>query len=272
MFSLKQKISHQYFRNNDQSAIKNTSHLAIGAHPDDLEIMAGHGILECFQNADSEFFGVVVTSGSGSASGTQDDIEKKILERRNEQVNAAIKGDYLGVVQLAYESSDIKTQINMDVIDELKNIIEACQPKVIYCHNPFDKHLTHVRVLLHVLEALKTLSYIPQQFFGCEVWRGLDWLVESDKASLAIENPGIIEALIAEFKSQIDEAKDYPSATLGRFKANAVFRDANQIDDTRTTLYAIDLLPLIKNKNLGLKGFAKQYLERFQQEVLKNLG
>ncbi len=47
------------------SALARTTHLGIGAHPDDLEIMAAHGILECFASSERWFTGVVVTDGAG---------------------------------------------------------------------------------------------------------------------------------------------------------------------------------------------------------------
>jgi hypothetical protein len=50
-----------------ESAIARTTHLGICAHQDDLEIMAYHGILECFQQKDKWFTGVTMTNGSGSA-------------------------------------------------------------------------------------------------------------------------------------------------------------------------------------------------------------
>ena len=43
-----------------------TSHLAIGAHQDDLEIMAIHGILACYQQEGRSFTGVVACDGSKS--------------------------------------------------------------------------------------------------------------------------------------------------------------------------------------------------------------
>ena len=43
-------------------ALARTTHLAIGAHQDDLEIMAADGILQCFQRDERGFTGVVVTS------------------------------------------------------------------------------------------------------------------------------------------------------------------------------------------------------------------
>ena len=48
-------------------ALPRTTHLAVGAHQDDLEFMAAHGILECFQRPDRWFCGVIVTDGAGSA-------------------------------------------------------------------------------------------------------------------------------------------------------------------------------------------------------------
>jgi LmbE family N-acetylglucosaminyl deacetylase len=48
------------------AALGRTTHLGIGAHQDDLEIMAIHGILSCYRQRDHWFTGVVVTDGGGS--------------------------------------------------------------------------------------------------------------------------------------------------------------------------------------------------------------
>ncbi len=45
-----------------QDAIKRTTHMAIAAHQDDIEIMAYDGILKCYNKDDQWFFGVVVTN------------------------------------------------------------------------------------------------------------------------------------------------------------------------------------------------------------------
>lgn len=49
-----------------EAALARTTHLAFGAHQDDLEIMAIEGILTCFQQEAQWFSGVVVTDGRGS--------------------------------------------------------------------------------------------------------------------------------------------------------------------------------------------------------------
>jgi len=42
----------------EAQALKRVTHLGIGAHADDLEIMAAHGILECYRNPLRGFAGV----------------------------------------------------------------------------------------------------------------------------------------------------------------------------------------------------------------------
>jgi len=60
-----------YLPINSQSKdpLKKTSHLAIAAHPDDLEIMASSVILECMYVNELSFTGVVVTDGRNSPRG-----------------------------------------------------------------------------------------------------------------------------------------------------------------------------------------------------------
>ena len=53
-----------------ESALERTTHMGIGAHPDDLEIMAYHGILECFMDNRKWFLGITVTNGAGSPATT----------------------------------------------------------------------------------------------------------------------------------------------------------------------------------------------------------
>ena len=48
-------------------ALERITHLGIGAHQDDLEFMAFHGILECFASETKWFGGVTCTNGAGSA-------------------------------------------------------------------------------------------------------------------------------------------------------------------------------------------------------------
>ena len=48
-------------------ALKRITHLGIGAHQDDLEFMAFHGVLTCYHSDTQWFGGVTCTNGGGSA-------------------------------------------------------------------------------------------------------------------------------------------------------------------------------------------------------------
>ena len=89
-------------------ALKRITHLGIGAHQDDLEFMAFHGILECFASDNKSFGGVTCTNGSGSArTGPYANFtDAQMMEvRRGEQRAAAIVGRYGLMVQLEVTSS-----------------------------------------------------------------------------------------------------------------------------------------------------------------------
>ena len=80
-------------------ALARVTHLGIGAHQDDLEFMAFHGILECFAKDDKWFGGVTCTDGAGSSRtgpyAKFTDVEMMAI-RRQEQDTAALIGGYGG--------------------------------------------------------------------------------------------------------------------------------------------------------------------------------
>jgi len=65
--TLSQKGSDLYIPDNSSNALARTTHLGVGAHQDDLEFMAMHGILECYDKDELWFGGVTCTNGAGSA-------------------------------------------------------------------------------------------------------------------------------------------------------------------------------------------------------------
>ncbi len=70
----------------------------------------------------------------------------------------------------------------------LKTILKGATPEVVYLHNPADKHDTHVACCLRAIAALRELpeEKRPAQVYGCEVWRGLDWMHDADKQILRL--------------------------------------------------------------------------------------
>jgi len=256
-------------------ATARTTHLGIGAHQDDLEFMALHGILECFQNEQKWFGGVTCTDGAGSSrSGPYADYtdEQMKAARVQEQKTAAVIGQYSFMVQLAHPSRVAKQSDERSVmVDDLVTILEAAQPEVVYTHNPFDKHAAHVGVLFAVLEAIQRLpeGQRPQQLIGCEVWRGLDWLPDELKVVQNLDaHPNLAAALNGVFDSQITGGKRYDLAVEGRRLANATFLDSHAIDAAQRVAYAIDLSDLI---GVGTPSALKHFSEAVTQQFIQSL-
>jgi LmbE family N-acetylglucosaminyl deacetylase len=259
------------------AALARTTHLSIGAHQDDIEIMAYHGILECFGREDKHFTGVTVTNGAGSP---RDDLyadytdEEMQRVRRAEQKKAAVIGEYSAHIFLDYTSSAIKDGSNTHVIDDLKTVIRATQPQVIYTHNLADKHDTHVAAALRTLRALRELprETHPQRLYGCEVWRNLDWLNDGDKVVFNVEaHENLAAALVSVFDSQICGGKRYDLATMGRRRANATYFASHGVDESTSIIYGIDLTPLIENEALEIRAYVAGFIDRFAREISDRL-
>ena len=254
-------------------ALARTTHMAIGAHQDDLEIMAIDGILACFQQADRWLTGVIVTNGSGSP---RDDLYRDYTDeamrevRTKEQKKAAVMGDYAAQVLLDYPSGVVKDSSNKDPVEDLALLLKLAQPAVVYTHNLADKHDTHVAVTLRVIEAARNLSEAerPQRLYGCEVWRDLDWMIDEEKVAFdcsAHEN--LQGALLGVFDSQVCGGKRYDLATMGRRRANATYHASHGTDVATGLVYAMDLTPLIEAPSADIQGYVQDFIDRFGQEV-----
>ncbi len=256
-----------------ETAFKRTSCMAIAAHHDDIEIMAYHGILNCFGQEEQWFFGVVATDGAGSP---RDDIYKNYTDedmkeiRKKEQKKSAFVGEYSAVAMLNYKSSEVKDPDNQDVIKEFSRLIKFARPKVIYTHNLADKHDTHIGVVTKVIKALRGLreDLLPEKLYGCEVWRNLDWMNDNEKVVLDVSaHQNIAEAVLAVHDSQICGGKRYDLATRGRRLANATYAESHGVDSIEAATYAMDLTPLIKDKNIDIADYVTGYIQRFSDDV-----
>ena len=259
------------------TALERTTHLCVGAHQDDSEIMAYEGIARCFGRDDLWFTNVTVTDGSGSPrSGVYADYsdERMCEVRRLEQRKAALIGGYSVQFQLDYPSSAVKDHTVAGVKQDLQLILAAARPDVVYLHNPADKHETHVGVFLRSLQALRALSdeARPSKVYGCEVWRGLDWLPDSKKQVLrASDRPNLSAALVGVFDSQVSGGKRYDLAAAGRRLANATFLDAHGVDETDAVTYAIDLTPLVNDPSLSVSHFVGSLVDELKHEVQETI-
>lgn len=254
-------------------ALARTTRMAIGAHHDDLEIMAYDGILNCFHQVDRWFCGVVVTNGSGSPRDgvykDHTDQEMQIV-RRLEQKKAAVVGEYGAQVLLDYPSGAVRDGWNKSPVEDLEALLKVARPEVVYTHNLADKHDTHVGVTLKVVEAMRRLPERerPQCVYGCEVWRDLDWLVDTDKIAFDVSaRENLQAALLGVFDSQIRGGKRYDLAATGRRRANATYLASHSTDVATGMIYAMDLTPLIKDPARNVQAYVQESIDRFAQDV-----
>lgn len=260
-----------------EEGVKRTTHMAISAHQDDIEFMATDGILKCFGSNDNWFYAVVVTNGAGSPrSGLYADYTDEQMQtiRKVEQKKAAFVGEYGALSLLDYPSSAVKDKNNRDVVEELKELIAAAGPKVIYTHNLADKHDTHVAVVAKVILAIRELpvEQRPEVVYGCEVWRNLDWVNDDEKVVFDVSgHPNISAALSEVFDSQITGGKRYDLAVAGRRLANATFSESHGVDTATGVLFGMDLTPLIKDINLDVNEYVQEYINRFGKNVESRL-
>lgn len=256
-----------------ETALRRTTHLAIAAHPDDIELIGMQGICRCVGDANEWFTGAVVTDGAGAPrSGSFADFSDAKLAsvRRDEQIRAAETGGYSAVVQFGLQSEKATDGINKALVEDLKSLFTATGSSTVYLHSPLDRHQTHVGICLHAIEALRALPPAgrPKTIVGVEVWRGLDWLSDKDKTRLDIDDGAAMATkLLPIFRSQIDGGKRYDKAIVGRYLANATFDTSHLVDDASALSFAIDLMPLVEDPELSYSTFVKSFIDRFADEA-----
>ncbi len=264
-----------------EQALSRTTHLAIGAHQDDLEIMAAEAILSCFQQPDRWFTGVGVTDGRGSPRDglyqSYTDEEMRVV-RFKEQKKAALIGEYAAQIILDYPSRAVKDGANKQPVDDLVAILKATQPQFVYTHNLADKHDTHVGVALKVIEAVRRLleDERPEKLYGCEVWRDLDWMSDEDKVPFDLSaHENLQAALLGIHDSQIAGGKRYDLASLGRRKSHATYFATHGTDTMTGLSFGMDMTPLMNDPGLEPRTFIQALVERFALDIderLKRLG
>ena len=256
-----------------EDAFRRVTHLGIGAHQDDLEIMAFHGIQKCFGSRELWFGGVTCTDGAGSprageyASFTDADMAAL---RRREQEKAAVLGNYGVLAQLNYASAEVKDVGTGRLKADLVKILRTARPEVVYTHNPADKHDTHLAVVFTALAALRELEpdERPTTVYGCEVWRGLDWMDDADKVPLDVSRRETLSlGLIGVYDSQVEGGKRYDLATAGRRRANAVYFQSHATDEAEQLWFAMDLTPLVRDDSIDVGRYVLGHLDKFRASV-----
>ena len=259
------------------AALKRITHLGIGAHQDDLEFMAFHGILACYHRDDQWFGGVTCTNGAGSARiGPYEKFTdaQMMTVRRQEQNTAANVGRYGAMIQLDYPSNAVKDPRATALRNDLQQILAATRPQIVYTHNLADKHDTHIGVAVATVQALRALPAAdrPAKVYGCEIWRDLDWLPDADKVLLDVStHENLAAAVNGVFDSQIAGGKRYDLATFGRRRANATFLESHATDTATSLIFGMDLTPLVTDPTRDIVGYVTGFIEKFREDVSSKL-
>ena len=239
--------------------------------------MAYHGILHCHASRSDWFGGIVCTDGGGSArTGRYADFTSEQMRetRRTEQEAAAALGRYGALIQLMYPSEAVKQSGDERLTNDLLAILEVARPRVVYAHNPADKHETHVAVFCATIAALRRLpsDLRPEKIYGCEVWRDLDWMIDAEKMPLDVGgNDSLATQLNTAFESQIVGGKRYDLAVMGRRRANATFFKSHATDRAEMLSFAMDLTPLVADPGLDVEKYVAAAIDRFRNDVTEKI-
>ncbi len=262
-----------------EEALHRATILAIGAHPDDIEILAIPGILDGFRAGGNRLFGVVATNGGGALRAGEY-ANLSYLDMREirvaEQKQAAVTGQYSGVILLNYESSEMKDACNRHPDEDVRTIIDTIRPETVYLHNPFDRHDTHVAVSLRSIAAFRAVAaasgWMPKKIYGCEAWRGLDWLVHCDRTALPVHDPDhLSDQLIKVYKSQLASENHFDLAARSRRIANASYQESHSLGSEHEMAFAVDLLPLLEDPAIPVADFVRHTIDRFRADTLSRL-
>jgi LmbE family N-acetylglucosaminyl deacetylase len=122
--------------------------LAIGAHPDDIELGCGGLLLKAMKEGHSIF---MYTLTRGSASGDP-------VQRAYEQIEAA---KFIGADAMWIDNfEDTKLSLNVELIQHIEWAVNSTHPDVIYTHPLGDTHHDHRAVAEATLEAARFVPNI----------------------------------------------------------------------------------------------------------------
>lgn len=190
--------------------------------------------------------------------------------RIREQNVAASIGRYGVMVQLGYASEAIRGRINSDLVSDLREVLRAAQAEVVYTHNLADKHDTHIAVTMHLLAAIRSLRMEerPKRLLGFEGWRGLDWMLDTDKVRLDVSaHRNLAASLGGVFDSQIAGGKQYDEAVSGRQRSNATLDNPRAGDRATHVSHAMDMTALVHDDELDPLEFILRFVKNLEADI-----
>jgi LmbE family N-acetylglucosaminyl deacetylase len=111
--------------------------LAVGAHPDDLEILCGGTLAKCAARGDAITMVCAANGDCGSAAHGREEIAA--IRRREAEAAAAIIGAHFH----SLDYSDLEIPLDMEARTKLVEIIRRCEPDFILAHAANDYMIDH---------------------------------------------------------------------------------------------------------------------------------
>lgn len=125
--------------------IKNHSKiLAIGAHPDDIELSCLGLILRLQKESTSEIYNIICTGVKTS---------EEAVKRIKEQIGVNKKVGYRKSYFL--HERDGYIAFNRDVVNKIEKIVSSLSPDVVLTHSPSDHHQDHLNVYKATIAAVR---------------------------------------------------------------------------------------------------------------------
>jgi len=189
--------------------------VAIGAHPDDIELACGGTLADAIQKGHDVT--MVVVTGNSSIDHNGNSIRTQ-NEAKDEQIKASKKLGITKVEILGFE--DMNVPYSKELVSRLDKIINEFKPDITFTHFVFDTHQDHIRTAQSTLSAARKqntiLLYEPISPSG----RGY----MPFRAQIYFDITNTIEQKIDSLKEHKSQYKKYGDSWIDGVTARAKFR------------------------------------------------
>ncbi len=129
--------------------------IAIGAHPDDIELACGGTLADSIKKGHDVT--MVIVTGNSSVDHYGNSIRTD-FEAKSEQLNASEKLGVTKIEVLGFDDMDVP--YSKELVSSLDKIINDVQPNIIFTHFVFDTHQDHIRTAKATLSAARKQNTI----------------------------------------------------------------------------------------------------------------
>ncbi len=260
-------------------ALKNATDVAVGAHQDDVEIMAGPQLLKTAADPKRQWLSIIMTDGAASKSilneCSTELTPKQLTDMRQREQREAAQMAGAPVIQMKYPSAVVNGHMGEGKKREAGyalGTLFAAMPDVenVFGHNPLDKHPTHIAVFAAQTAALRAAK--PEKLkkvVGMEVWGGLTGLPEKMLEIFVVdqqEDLGRLEKIIQLFQSQIlGQGRNYAAGTVDRMIGHAAYVSSPHLNNPPPGMViGVDVSEFTRGTSNDMAGLVDDILKRAQ--------